>query len=124
MSLYQVSAKRWERGWELHIEGVGVTQSHSLADAEGMARDYIVMVLGIPLAEVMVAIRPHIDDVLDEEVCNAREALREAAEKQAAAASRSRAVVRKLKEAGLPGKDVAAFLGISPQRVSQLSKSG
>lgn len=23
---YRVTAKRWKRGWELHIDGVGVTQ--------------------------------------------------------------------------------------------------
>jgi hypothetical protein len=38
---YQVRAVRWEHGWELHVEGVGVTQSGSLADAEAMARDLI-----------------------------------------------------------------------------------
>ncbi len=24
---YTVNAKRWEHGWELHIDGIGVTQS-------------------------------------------------------------------------------------------------
>ena len=38
MKTYQVRAKRWEHGWELHIEGVGVTQSRTLWDAEDMAR--------------------------------------------------------------------------------------
>ena len=36
MRTYSVRAKRWEHGWELHIEGVGVTQSHGLKDAEMM----------------------------------------------------------------------------------------
>ena len=36
-------AKQWARGWELHIVGLGVTQSRSLRDAEGMARDYIAL---------------------------------------------------------------------------------
>ncbi len=39
--MYNVRAKRWEHGWELHIDGVGVTQSRSLRDAEMMARDLI-----------------------------------------------------------------------------------
>lgn len=43
---YTVHAKRWARGWELHIDGLGVTQSHSLADAELMARDYIETLTG------------------------------------------------------------------------------
>src|SRR5258708_2791163 len=43
MKTYKVRAKRWARGWELHIEGLGVTQSHSLRDAEMMAEDYIML---------------------------------------------------------------------------------
>jgi hypothetical protein len=38
---YQVTAKRWEHGYELHIEGVGVTQSRTVKDAEAMIRDYL-----------------------------------------------------------------------------------
>ena len=38
---YTVTAKRWEHGWELHIHGVGVTQSRTVAGAEDMIRDYL-----------------------------------------------------------------------------------
>ena len=38
---YTVTAKRWEHGWELHIDGIGVTQSRLLSDAEAMVRDYL-----------------------------------------------------------------------------------
>lgn len=41
MSVYNVRAKRWKHGWELHIDGVGVTQSRNLGGAEQMVRDYI-----------------------------------------------------------------------------------
>lgn len=45
---YVVSARRWEHGWELHItdaagEDVGVTQSHTLSDAERVVRDYLAL---------------------------------------------------------------------------------
>lgn len=40
---YNVLAKPWERGYELHIDGVGVTQSYGLDDAEFMARDLIMI---------------------------------------------------------------------------------
>lgn len=30
---YNVIAKRWEHGWELHIDGIGVTQSRLLSGA-------------------------------------------------------------------------------------------
>jgi hypothetical protein len=44
---YTVHAKRWVRGWELHIDGVGVTQCRTFTEAEDMARDYIALALGL-----------------------------------------------------------------------------
>jgi methanogenic corrinoid protein MtbC1 len=41
MTTYVVRAKRWAHGWELHIDGIGVTQSRILDGAEQMVRDYI-----------------------------------------------------------------------------------
>ncbi len=45
---YKVTGSRWRprrpwrrRGWELDIEGVGVTQSHTRRDAERKVRDYL-----------------------------------------------------------------------------------
>jgi hypothetical protein len=42
-SVYRVAARRWSGGWELHIEGVGATQSYALDDAELMVRDRIAL---------------------------------------------------------------------------------
>jgi hypothetical protein len=38
---YKVTAKARERGWELCIAGVGVTQSKGVEDAEATVRDYL-----------------------------------------------------------------------------------
>lgn len=46
MTAYTVTAKRWEHGLELHIDGIGVTQSRTLDDAEAMVRDYIESLTG------------------------------------------------------------------------------
>ena len=124
MNTYAVRAKRWAHGWELHIAGVGVTQSHSLADAEMMARDYIVIDLDVPADAFNVEITPEIGDGLDAVVHEAREEVRVAAEAQRRAAERSRDVARALRAKGLSGRDVAAVLGVSPQRVSQLLRAG
>jgi len=43
---YTAIARRWEHGLELHVNGVGVTQSHGMDDAEAMARDYIALSTG------------------------------------------------------------------------------
>ena len=41
MSTYTVRAKRWKHGWEMHVDGIGVTQSRNLDGAEQMVRDYV-----------------------------------------------------------------------------------
>ena len=41
MSAYTVRAMRWKHGWELRIDGVGVTQSRNLDGPEQMVRAYI-----------------------------------------------------------------------------------
>jgi hypothetical protein len=117
---YRVRAKRWVRGWELHIDGVGVTQSHSLRDAEMMVRDYIALDTGVPADSFDVVITPEIGGGLDDETRAARAAVADAENARREAAARSRAAARKLHQAGLSGRDIAAILGVSPQRVSQL----
>jgi hypothetical protein len=117
---YRVRAKRWARGWELHIEGVGVTQSHSLRDAEMMVRDYIALDREIPSDSFEVVITPEIGGGLDEETRAVRAAVADAENARREAAARSRAAAAKLRQAGLSGRDIAAVLGVSPQRVSQL----
>jgi len=120
VSTYKVRAKRWEHGWELHIEGVGVTQSHGLKDAETMARDLISRRLDLPEDSISVEITPEIGNGLDERATAARAAVREAAGAQQKAAAQSREAARLLRHAGLTGRDIAAVLQVSPQRVSQL----
>jgi hypothetical protein len=119
---YRVRAKRWAHGWELHIEGVGVTQSHTLHDAEPMARDYIALDTGTDPDSFDVEITPEIGGELGEKTAAARRAVTEAEDARRAAAVRSRDAARELQGAGLSGRDIAAVLQVSPQRVSQLLK--
>ncbi|WP_091727615.1 hypothetical protein [Nocardioides scoriae] len=41
MSKYVATALRWESGWELHVEGEGVTQVRTLDNAVAQVRDYL-----------------------------------------------------------------------------------
>jgi hypothetical protein len=118
-----VRARRWARGWELHIDGVGVTQSHSLSDAEEMVRDYIALDADVDPYSFDVVIVAEVGDGLDGDIADVRRAIREAEQAQVHAAERSRALVRQLAAKGLSGKDTAKVLGVSPQRVSQLLKT-
>lgn len=124
MKTYHVRAKRWEHGWELHIEGVGVTQSRTLWDAEAMARDLIARREDLPEDAFAMTITPEIGGGLDEETRAAREAVSAADRAQRQAAAQSRAAARRLRQAGLSGRDIAKVLDVSPQRVSQLLRTG
>jgi hypothetical protein len=99
---------------------VGVTQSHSLRDAEMMVRDYIALDAGVPGNSFDVVITPEVGGDLDDETRAARAAVADAEKARREAAIRSRAAARKLHQAGLSGRDIAVVLGVSPQRVSQL----
>ena len=122
MSTYSVHARRWAHGWELHIDGVGVTQSRNLDGAEQMVRDYIESLTGRDTSSDEVTIKPEVGDGLDEATQAAREAVTAADRAVREAALQSRKAARDLKDAGLSGRDIAAILRVLAQRVSQLLK--
>jgi hypothetical protein len=124
MKTYKVLARRWASGWELHIDDVGVTQSHSLRDAEAMARGCIALDTGAPAESFAVEIIPQIGGGLDEKTRAAREAVTAADRALRDAAVQSRSAARELQEAGLSGRDIARMLSVSPQRVSELLDTG
>jgi DNA-directed RNA polymerase specialized sigma24 family protein len=122
MSTYTVRAKRWKHGWELHIDGVGVTQSRNLDGAEQMVRDYIEALTDRDTSDDAVIIQPEVGGGLDEAAEAARAAVTEAEHALRAAAARNRQVAQRLRREGLSGRDIAAILHVSAQRVSQLLK--
>lgn len=60
MKLCVTHVKRWQTeqggGWELHVDGVGVTQVDHLAEAEAQVRDFIETVTGSSSADAQVEI--------------------------------------------------------------------
>lgn len=117
---YMVTATRWARGWELDIDGVGVTQSRTLRNAEEMIRDYLRLEVGEAIAAAAtVHLNVHVAG-LEDEVKAVREELERIAREQREVAQASRAVAKKLKSAGLTGSDAAHVMGVSEQRFSQL----
>lgn len=120
MSNYMVRAKRWSGGWELHISGVGVTQTSGLGDAEAMVRDYL-RIDDYPdwdASEVTIIVDL---DGLEKEVAESRREVADAAKAQVAAAEHSRLVASKLRQRGLSINDTAKVMGVSRGRVSQLT---
>jgi hypothetical protein len=119
---YHVTAKRWKHGWELHIDGVGVTQSRTLGTAGQMVRDYIETLTGKDASGDNIVITPELGD-LDRKVTTVRELLAAADRQQQEARNSYRALAADLRAAGLSVSDTAAILGVSRGRVSQLSKA-
>lgn len=119
---YAVTARRWKHGWELHIDGVGVTQSRTLATADQMVRDYIETLTDQDVSDVEVFIVPELGD-LDRKVAAVRAQVADADKAQRAAAKAKRQLADDLRAAGLSVSDTAAILGVSRGRVSQLSNA-
>lgn len=123
MTTWNVTAKRWEHGWELHITAqgteIGVTQSRTLADAERMVRDYVATMYDTDEVVGEVNIVPELGP-LSERVREAKRRSREAEQAQREAAQEARRVARELRAEGLSVTDTAKVLGVSRGRVSQL----
>lgn len=116
---YEVNARRWSGGWELHIAGEGVTQVRTLADAKAQVIAYLEILHERDFGDAVVEVTPELDG-LEREVIEARCEVAKAAEAQKAAAAHSRKVANALREKGLSVSDTAAVLGVSRGRVSQL----
>ncbi|MDR1188922.1 MAG: hypothetical protein LBK95_15990 [Bifidobacteriaceae bacterium] len=121
MRAITVAANRWELGWELEVDGFGATQVRTLSAAERQVRDFLDTVdPETDHAGWAIEISPELGDVLIE-VREARAAVEAAAGGQVEAGRQMRAVVRKLRDAGLSLADTAVVLGVSKGRVAQLA---
>ena len=117
---YTARARRWEHGWEIHIDGVGVTQVRVLEHAKKQACDLIDTMTDERPSEDEVEVRLDMGD-LDDRAASAREMTARAAEAQREAAAATRQVVADLRNEGLSVSDIATILGVTRSRVSQLA---
>jgi DNA-directed RNA polymerase specialized sigma24 family protein len=118
MKTYTVSAVPWEHGWELHIDGEGVTQTRTLDKAAGQVRDYLASLHGGEYKDAEVIVEPGIRQ--RELIATAKAHARAAAQMQMRASQEMREAVQQLRADGYSVTDAAALLGISRGRVSQL----
>ena len=123
-NLYNVRAKRWARGWELHVQGVGVTQARTLRQADLVLRDYIALMVGERQAKSAGFVVVHEVGGLERRVAKTQAAAERLVREQEQVAADYRSVAVELKRKGLTGEDAARVMHVSPQRYSQLIKDG
>ena len=118
MSTYRATATREGNWWVIDVEGVGITQSRTLAESHAWAVGLIEAVTGEADADVTVT--PQAGNELKTALqAKALIALAEADLK--AAADQIRSSTLDLLAAGYTQQDVALMLGVSRQRVQQLA---
>lgn len=126
MNTYTARCVRAGDWWAIHVpEADGVwTQTRGLDQADKMAREAIAAVLDVDEASFDVVIEVELDDpALDELVDSVRQLRQQAERAQREASTEMEHAVQVLRgRAGLSMRDVAKLLGVSHQRVGQLSR--
>jgi hypothetical protein len=136
MHEFKIEVTREGRWWMVHIPDIdGLTQARRLSEAETMAREYISLAKGIPVDDISIETasvrmqQPEFRELLDtarqirDERDHARGERARAQELESTATSHAREYAQLLTAYGVPVRDVATLLDISPQRVSQLTNS-
>ncbi|MDQ3404169.1 MAG: hypothetical protein M3548_12345 [Actinomycetota bacterium] len=123
MRSYRATARREGKWWVVDVEGVGATQGRSTAEAQRMATDLITVMDEIPPERFEVRVEFELPGALGGEVKRARLESRAAEQAQRDAADNVRRVVAHILGAGMSKQDAARILGVSPQRISQLTKT-
>lgn len=120
---YRATAHREGKLWVVDVEGVGVTQGRNLEQARNMAVDLVVAMREVEPAAVSVDMQVALPGELEVKVEKVKKSRSQLELMQRQVGELGRGVVEGLRSAGLSGKDMAVVLGVSEQRVSQLSSA-
>lgn len=124
---YNVTVTRDGRWWMIDIPELdGLTQARRLEDVEKAAREYIAVTTDVPLSSVQVQVTSveaaGLNLVETKALAASMRSYRDALDKALAELYHSAAMV--LTNADVPVRDVSSVLGVSHQRVSQLTAPG
>lgn len=116
---FVVRARHWRGGWELHIDGEGVTQCRTLHRAGRQVQDYLETLHDQSFDDATITVAVELDG-LENQIEDVKAETRSAGEAQLRAAAHLRALTRQLRAEELSVTDIASLLGVSRGRVSQL----
>ena len=124
---YKIEITREGKWWMIHIPDIeGLTQARRLSEATTMAREYISLAQGIPVDTIRIEVASiRMDEPEFRELLELATGIRS---RRAQAAEIDKQVTRDahqfalmLNTYGVPVRDIAELLDVSPQRVSQLA---
>lgn len=124
---YRVIITREDDHWLADVPSLqgAHTYARSLPTLDQAVREVVVLAADLPdeaMPDLVLELEYHTGDAsLDATTQEVRQLRRQADEIAAAAAARTSEVAADLVARGMSVRDVAALLGISPQRVSQLT---
>jgi hypothetical protein len=126
-TIYNVTVTRDGRWWMIDIPELdGLTQARRLEDVEKTAREYIAVTTDVPLSSVQVQVTSveaaGLNLVETKALAASMRSYRDALDRALAELYHSAAMV--LTKADVPVRDVSSVLGVSHQRVSQLTAPG
>ncbi|HEX3827153.1 MAG TPA: hypothetical protein VHV82_07760 [Sporichthyaceae bacterium] len=113
-------ARPWAHGWELHVDGHGVTRVPVPAEAAQQVRDHVSTVTGTEVADDAPLGLRHELGGLEERLADIRTRTERAATVQIRAAAATREPVAGLRAGGIGVDEIAALLEVSRRRLSQL----
>jgi DNA-directed RNA polymerase specialized sigma24 family protein len=110
--------------WVVEVAGYGTTQARRLDDVEPMAADLVASLADVDVSAIEVTnVIVRLNDGLDVAITEAQAAVTAAAKAQQQAGQQQRELVRQLRARNLSVREVAALLGVTPGRVSQLTRT-
>ena len=121
---YHVDAYQDDKWWSLQVQELpnAISQVKSLDQADEWIREAINIVSDEPEDSFDVEIIPVVGEELEAALAEAREFAAEQAQFQQRMVRMSRSVALDLSKLLTKGKDIAAIVKVSPQRVSRLLK--
>ncbi len=125
--VYTARAQRDGKWWAISVEELpgALSQVRRLDQAEAAAREVIALVLDVPEDGFDVVVVPELSEEHRDALAELDRAKEQYAESMVALAERQRrATLLLVEEAGLTVRDAATVLGVSFQRVSQLTSRG
>jgi DNA-directed RNA polymerase specialized sigma subunit len=122
--VYTARARREGKWWAISVKGLpgALSQVRRLDQAEATAREVIALVLDVPEDSFDIVVAPELNEEHQEALAELDRAKEQYAKSMAALAERQKKVTLLLvRDAGLTVRDAATVLGVSFQRVSQLT---